>query len=180
MKAVYIYQHGGPEVLTYGDRPEPEVSPGEIMLRVGGSALNHTDLNFRAGSSCNGDLPRILGRDVSGEIINISPTANTTLKVGNRVLLDNRYKCDSCDYCREGRDQYCTNQKRYGIDLDGGHAEYITASSANAYPIPDSMSFAEAAALPIAAHTAWHCLITPRSGSTLGRRIDSSGWKRGG
>ena len=72
------------------------------MLRVGGSAINITDLNFRAGSSYNGDLPRILGRDVSGEIINISPTDNTTLKVGNRVLLDNRYKCDSCDYCREG------------------------------------------------------------------------------
>ena len=124
MKAVYICQHGGPEVLTYGDPPEPEVSPGEVMVGVGGSALNITDLNFRAGSSYNGDLPRILGRDVSGEIINISPTANNTLKVGNRVLFEYRYKCDSSDYCRDGRDQYCTNQKSYGMDLDGGHSEY--------------------------------------------------------
>ena len=160
MKAVYIDHHGGPEVLTYGDRPDPEVSPGEIMLRVGASALNHTDLNLRDGSSYNGHLPRILGLDVSGEIVNISPTANTTLKVGDRVLLDNRHKCGSCDYCRQGNDQYCANQRRYGVDLDGGHAEYITASCANAYLIPHNMSFAEAAALPIAAHTAWHCLIT--------------------
>ena len=157
MKAIYIDPHGGPEVLTYGDRPEPEVSPGDIILRVGGSALNHTDLNLRAESSYNGHLPRILSLDVSVEIVNISPTANTTLKLGDRVLLDNRYKCDSCDYCIQGRDQYCTNQKRYGIDLDGGHAEYIAASSANAYPIPGSMSIAVWAAMGRSAHTAWHC-----------------------
>ena len=49
MKAVYIAQHGGPEALTYGDRPEPEVEPEEVMIKVGGSALNHTDLNLREG-----------------------------------------------------------------------------------------------------------------------------------
>ena len=160
MKAVYIAQHGGPEALTYGDRPEPEVEPEEVMLKVCGSALNHTDLNLREGSSYNGHLPRILGLDISGEIVNISPNADTALKVGDRVLLDNRHKCNLCDYCKQGQDQYCINQKRYGVDLDGGHAEYITAAASNAYKIPENMSFAEAAALPIAAHTAWHCLIT--------------------
>ena len=180
MKAVYIDHHGGPEVLTYGDRPEPEVSPGEIMLRVGASALNHTDLILRDGSSYNGHLPRILGLDVSGEIVNISPTANTTLKVWDRVLLDNRHKCGSCDYCRQGNDQYCANQRRYGVDLDGGHAEYITASCANAY-------------LDTAQHVVHRSCCSPhrspyrpalsnntRSHSTLGRRIDSSCWERGG
>ena len=39
MKAVFIEQHGGTDKLTYGDRPEPEVAPGEIMLRVRASAL---------------------------------------------------------------------------------------------------------------------------------------------
>ena len=50
--------------------------------------------------------------------------------------------------------------KRHGVDLDGGHAEYVTAPAINAHRIPDSMSFTEAAALPIAAPTAWHCLVT--------------------
>lgn len=160
MKAVYIDQHGGPEVLIYGDRPEPEAGPGEVMLRVHGSALNRLDMGLRAGGGYRGSLPRIMGCDIAGEIVAISPQANTGLKVGDRVLLDNRTKCDTCRNCLQGNDQYCANQQRLGVDLDGGHAEYVTAPAANAHTIPDSMSFTEAAALPLAAHTAWHCLVT--------------------
>jgi NADPH:quinone reductase-like Zn-dependent oxidoreductase len=130
------------------------------MLRVGASALNHLDLNLRAGRSYRGSLPRIMGCDIAGEIVNISPTAQTRLKVGDRVLLDNRVKCDQCENCRFGLDHNCANQLRLGVDLDGGHAEYAVAPAINAHKIPDWMGFTEAAALPIAAHTAWHCLIT--------------------
>ena len=160
MKAIYIDGHGGPEALTFGDRPDPEVGPGEVMLRVGGSALNHLDLGLRSGRSYRGQLPRIMGCDMSGEIVNISPGAQTDLKVGDRVVLDNRVKCAQCPPCAQGNDQYCLNQKRLDVDLDGGHAEYVTAPAINAYKVPDSMSLTEAAALPIAAHTAWHCLVT--------------------
>ena len=160
MKAVFIQQHGGPEALTYGDRPEPEVSPGEVMLRVRASALNHLDLNLRDGRSYRGALPRILGCDVAGEVVTASPEVNTDIKVGDRVLIDNRVKCGACENCRLGLDQYCTSQQRIGVDLDGGHAEYVTAPARNAYKIPDAMGFTEAAALPIAGHTAWHCLVT--------------------
>ena len=59
MKAVYINETGGTDVLTVGDRPEPEISPGEILLRVGASALNHLDLNLRA-NNCR-RFPHILG-----------------------------------------------------------------------------------------------------------------------
>ncbi len=99
MKAVYIDQHGGPEALTHGERPEPEVAPGEVMLRVGGSALNRLDLSLRAGTGYRGGLPRILGCDIAGEVVNISPEAPGDLKVGDRVLLDNRTKCGTCPSC---------------------------------------------------------------------------------
>ena len=160
MKAVFIEQHGGPDKLTYGDRPEPEAAPGEIMLRVRASALNHLDLNLREGRTYRGPLPRIMGCDVAGEIMSISPDAHTDLQVGDRVILNNRVMCGICEYCRMGLDQDCTGQKRIGVDLDGGHAEYLTAPAVNAHKIPDTMSFTEAAALPIVAHTSWHCLIT--------------------
>lgn len=160
MKAVFINQHGGPEQLVYGDRPDPEVAPGEVMLRVRASALNHLDLNMRAGRTYRGPLPRIMGCDIAGEVAAISPDAQTDLKTGDRVLLNNRVMCGTCDSCRLGLDQYCSNQKRIGVDLDGGHAEYVTAPAGNAHKIPDSMEFTEAAALPIVGHTAWHCLIT--------------------
>ena len=160
MKAVYIEEHGGPEKLVYGDRPEPEVSPGEIMLRVRGSALNHLDLPLRQGTHYNGTLPRILGCDIAGEVVATSPAAYTSLQPGDRVILNNRVPCRGCEHCRMGNDQWCANQKRLGVDLDGGHAEYITAPASNAHVIPDWMDFNEAAALPIAAHTAWHCMVT--------------------
>ncbi len=161
MKAVYINEHGGLDALTYGDRPEPEVEPGEVMLRVRGSALNRLDIGLRAGRNYRGPLPRIMGCDIAGEVVSISPAANTDLSIGDRVVLDNRVKCPGiCEYCVQGLDQYCAEQKRLGVDLDGGHAEYVTAPAVNAYKFPDDMSFTEAATLPIAAHTAWHCLVT--------------------
>ena len=160
MKAVYITEHGGTDKLVYGDRPEPEVAPGEIMVRVRASALNHLDLNLREGKSYNGPLPRTLGCDIAGEVAAISPSTNTSLQVGNRVILNNRVTCGVCDACNMGLDQSCSNGKRIGVDLDGGHAEFVTAPAANAHVIPDEMDFAEAATLPIAAHTVWHCLMT--------------------
>lgn len=161
MKAVYINETGGTDVLVYGDRPEPEISPGEVLLRVHASALNHLDLNLRAGNCRR--FPHILGCDLAGEVAQISPDAGTSLKIGDRVLVDNRVKCGGinlCEHCASGNDQWCARQQRIGVDLDGGHAEYVVAPAINAYPIPDAMPFTEAAALPIAAHTAWHCLIT--------------------
>ena len=160
MKAVYITEHGGSEKLIYGDLPEPEVAPGEILIRVRASALNHLDLNLRDGKSYSGSLPRTLGCDISGEVAAISSEANTSLQIGDRVILNNRVTCGVCDNCMIGLDQSCSSGKRIGVDLDGGHAEYVTAPSQNAHVIPDHMDFNEAATLPIAAHTVWHCLIT--------------------
>ena len=130
------------------------------MLRVHASALNHLDLNLRAGKTYNGPLPRTLGCDIAGEISSISPQANTSLKVGDRVILNNRVTCGACNSCNLGLDQACSNGKRIDVDLDGGHADYVTSPAVNTHVIPDSMEFTEAAALPIAAHTVWHCLIT--------------------
>lgn len=158
MKAIYLEEPGGPEAMVYGDLPDPEVEPGEVMLRVHGSALNRADMGMRSRGR-SGQGPRIMGMDVAGEIVSISPDANTTLQVGDRVLLENRTKCHVCEFCVDGNDQYCTSQKRIGVDLDGGHAEYITAPAINAYKIPDSMSYAEAAAIPLAGHTAWQCMV---------------------
>ena len=169
MKAVFINEHGGTDKLICGERPEPEPAPGEVLLRVRASALNHLDLNLREGRTYRGPLPRILGCDIAGEVIAVAPPLSPApyggngegrLKPGDRVILNNRVTCGGCHNCQMGRDDQCPNQQRLGVDLDGGHAEYITAPAINAHVIPDSMDFTEAAALPIAAHTVWHCLVT--------------------
>ena len=106
------------------------------MLRVRASALNHLDLNLRAGTSYNGPLPRTLGCDIAGEVTTISPQANSSLKVGDRVILNNRVTCGVCDACNMGLDQSCSAGKRIGVDLDGGHAEYVTAPAAPCPSLP--------------------------------------------
>ena len=69
LKAVYISEYGDVDKLIYGDRPDPSPGQGEVVLRVRASALNHLDLGLRSGQGRTpGDLPRILGCDMAGEI----------------------------------------------------------------------------------------------------------------
>lgn len=145
--------------LIYGTRPDPSPGHGEVILRVEASALNHLDLGLRSGlGRAPGNLPRILGCDMAGEIVEIGQGV-TGLELGDRVLVDNRVKCDACQPCLHGQDQYCVNQVRIGVDVDGGHAEYCKVPGINAYRFRQSMSFEEAATIPLAFHTAWHCLV---------------------
>jgi NADPH:quinone reductase-like Zn-dependent oxidoreductase len=158
MKAVYIAEPGGPEKLIFGDRPDPQAGPGEVIVRVRATALNHADLSLRAGRSATGGLPRILGLDIAGEVADLGPGV-TGWKQNDRVVVENRVKCGACRPCVLGRDEFCERQRRLGGELDGGHAQYCKVPAANLQSIPDRMGFEEASTLPLAGHTAWHCLI---------------------
>jgi NADPH:quinone reductase-like Zn-dependent oxidoreductase len=158
MKAIYIAEHGGPEKLIYGDRPDPKAGPGEVVVRVRATALNHADLSLRAGRSATGALPRILGLDIAGEVAALGPGV-TGWSASDRVVVENRVKCGTCAPCVQGRDEFCEHQRRLGGELDGGHAQYCAVPAVNLQRIPDWMTFEEAATLPLAGHTAWHCLI---------------------
>ena len=159
MKAVYIAEYGDIDKLVYGDRPDPSAGPGEVVIRVRASALNHLDLGVRSGRGRGaGSLPRILGCDMAGEVLELG-TGVTGLEVGDRVLVDNRIKCDACGSCLQGMDQFCERQIRIGVDVDGGHAELCCVPAVNVHRFSDSMTFEEAAAVPLAFHTAWHCLM---------------------
>ena len=159
MKAVYIAEHGDVDKLVFGERPDPSPGPGEVVLRVRASAVNHMDLDLRSGLRGGGVvLPRILGCDMAGEIAQIGPGV-TGLREGERVLVDNRIKCGTCRPCLMGQDQYCRHQLRIGADLDGGHAEYCKVPAINVHRLHPSIPFEEAATIPLAFHTAWHCIM---------------------
>jgi NADPH:quinone reductase-like Zn-dependent oxidoreductase len=68
MKAVYIERFGGPEVLTYGDVPDPIPAADEVLIDVAAASVNAADWKQRLGSYAGLDLPHILGRDVSGTV----------------------------------------------------------------------------------------------------------------
>src|SRR5262245_23131335 len=86
MKAVYIMRHGGPEVLQYGDLPDPAPKPDEVVVETVAASVNGADWKVRAGESHRQSrFPYILGRDFSGVVGGIG-TAVDDLRVGDAVF----------------------------------------------------------------------------------------------
>ncbi len=170
MKAVFIREFGGPDALCYEDVPIPEVKPGQVLVRIHAAALNRADLLVRQGAAhFEVKLPMILGVEGAGEIAQIGPQVEG-VHLGERIVIDPTQTCGKCRYCKMGRENLCLSYRVPGENLDGTYAEYIAVPSGNVLPIPDSVSFEEAAAIPVVFQTAWHLLIT-RGGLRAGETI---------
>ena len=85
MKAVFIERFGGPEVLTYGDQPDPVAGPGQVVVDVAAASVNGADWRVRAGQYGEGKFPLILGRDFSGTVAAAAADVSD-LKVGDPVF----------------------------------------------------------------------------------------------
>jgi NADPH:quinone reductase-like Zn-dependent oxidoreductase len=162
VKAALLKAFGGPENLEYSTVADPVPGPGEALLRVRACALNHLDLWIRAGlPSAKIKPPFILGCDVAGEVAALGPGVKG-IAVGARFAVHPGRACGACVPCRDGREPDCAD---YGIigaygGRPGGYAEYIAVPVERLLPMPDSMSFTDAAAVPLTFLTAWHMLST--------------------
>jgi NADPH:quinone reductase-like Zn-dependent oxidoreductase len=134
MKAIVVHEYGGPEVLKYEDSPRPEPKDDEILIRVVAAGVNPVDASIRAGRFKTGSLPFIPGMDVSG-VIEKTGTKITRLKEGEPVYAYLSFK------------------------EQGGYAEFAIAKENETSPKPKSITYEQAAAVPLAATTAWQALI---------------------
>ena len=161
MKAVYIESHGGPEVLLYGERPEPSLAAGDVMVKVGASALNRLDLYTRAGDrglAREFPPPLILGGDCAGEVVEVGAQV-TGLKAGDRVAVNPKITCGQCSQCLAGRDHLCPRPRFMGSGTDGSYAELAVMPAVNAHPIADGISYEHAAAVPTTFLPVWNILV---------------------
>jgi len=159
MKAARFHQHGSAEVLVYEDVPEPRIQANEVLVRVRACALNHLDLFVRAGiPGMKFSLPHILGSDIAGEIVEAGELCER-VKPGWRVLLSPGLSCRQCEQCLAGKDNFCRRYTLFGYGADGGDTELLAAPEYSVIPIPDSLSFEQAAAAPLVFLTAWHMLM---------------------
>src|SRR6478609_5200622 len=85
MKAVYIEQFGGPEVLKFGDLPDPIAGPGQVVIDTFAASVNGADWKVRAGQYGKGTFPLTLGRDFSG-VVSAVGQGVTDLRVGDEVF----------------------------------------------------------------------------------------------
>jgi NADPH:quinone reductase-like Zn-dependent oxidoreductase len=168
MRAAIIHEFGGPEVLRYEDVPDPQLRKDQILIRVKACALNHLDLWVRKGLP-GVKLPRILGSDIAGEIVEVGEYI-TGFQPGQRVLLAPMHFCNHCEQCVAGRQNLCREFTVLGNAVDGGNCELIAVPAVNVIPIPDSLGFNEAASVPLVFLTAFH-MLTGRASIRPGNTV---------
>src|ERR1700758_1572293 len=106
------------------DVPQPQPGPGQVLVKMRASGICYTDVHQTLGH-LPGPFPRILGHEPVGEIVAVAPDV-TTRKVGDRVgTAWIQSTCGRCEWCQRGRRMFCPFLKGTGIDVQGGHAEYM-------------------------------------------------------
>ena len=159
MRAVYFEKHGGPEVLKYGNLPDPVAGPGEVLISVKACALNHLDIWIRQGLGISIPMPHILGADVSGVVLETGAGVKN-IKKGDRVVISpGQLPLDSVEGF-EARDSYSPQFHILGFQIQGGYAEKVCVPSRFVIPVSEKFSFEEWASLPLAGLTAYHVLVT--------------------
>jgi NADPH:quinone reductase-like Zn-dependent oxidoreductase len=132
MKQVQIPRHGDPSVLRVVERPDPEPGPGELRVAVRAAGLNFADILARMGLYKDAPpLPAVMGYEVSGVVDRVGPGTDEAL-LGRQVVAMTRF---------------------------GGHSTHVLVTPAALLDLPEGMSFAEGAALPVVYLTAYHMLI---------------------
>jgi NADPH:quinone reductase-like Zn-dependent oxidoreductase len=138
MKAIRIHEKGGPEVLVYEDAPKPVLMPGDALVRVHASSITKTELTWDetyVNDKGEPPTPAIPGHEFSGVVEEVAP-AVTSVKPGEEV---------------------------YGLasfTRDGSAAEFIAIHADDLAPKPKSLDHIQAAAVPLAALTAWQALFS--------------------
>lgn len=159
MKAIRFHQFGGVEVLKYEDAPDPKPGPGEALVRVKASGVNHLDLYVRAGSYATlPKLPHISGSEAAGEVAEVGEGV-AGLSAGQAVAMAPWMFCGRCEYCLAGEETVCLRTETVGVLRNGSYAEYMVLPAVNLIPMPPGVSFEAAAAVTLATVTAWHMLM---------------------
>jgi NADPH:quinone reductase-like Zn-dependent oxidoreductase len=136
MKAIRIHEDGGTEVLRYEDVPDPVPGPDEVLVELRAASLNHLDIWMRRGLP-SVPKPRILGADGAGVI------SGTDDRVVINPALSHNGKVEIL-----------------GEHCDGTHAELVAVPRSAVHPIPEGVSFEQAAAFPLVFETAYRMLVT--------------------
>ncbi len=157
MKAIRFHQHGGPEVLKYEDVPDPVLREDQVLVRVKAVALNHLDLFVRQGVP-GVPLPQIPGSDIAGDVVEVGEYV-VDIKPGMRVLLAPMSFCGICEKCVSGQQNFCPHFSVLGYRVPGGDSELFAAPRVNVLPIPDDLTYDDAASVPLVFLTAWHMLV---------------------
>lgn len=160
MKAAFITGHGGNEVVRVDDCERPLRQPGEVLVRLQAATINQVDLYMRnSGVGITHQLPQIMGLDGAGVVEEVDPSEKL-LQPGQKVVIHPGIVCGRCEFCLRGEGVLCTKMQLLGEHRNGTFAQWLSVPAQNVFPMPQGLTFAEAAALGVNHLTAWRMLFT--------------------
>lgn len=142
MKAIYAE---GPDSFHMAERPIPQLKWNEVLVKVSSCGICHTDVIIRAGKAGHVRYPFIPGHEFSGTVVAVGEGV-TGIKPGQRGVVQQILNCGFCKPCKAGDPLcLCENFTELGCIKDGGMAEFCAVPATHFLPIPDTLSFDEAA-----------------------------------
>lgn len=144
MKAAVYYGAGD---VRIEEVPRPAAGPGEVLLRITRTGMCGTDgSEWKAGPKVfpvekrhphSGHLgPLVFGHEFIGEVVE---SQDPRFAPGERVACGAGVSCGECERCREGRTNLCTSYRTYGLNVEGGMAQYVAVDADTLVPLPDEL-----------------------------------------
>lgn len=161
MRALVLTAAGGIDRLAVADVPRPHTrAPDDVLVRVRTAALNRLDLFVMSGlPGVQYTFPHIVGADAAGVVEAVGP-AVTTVRPGDRVMINPGISCGRCAACEAGEESLCEWFELLGEHRAGTAADYVVVPAANLGAVPAAMPWPEAAAFSLVTLTAWRMLTT--------------------
>jgi alcohol dehydrogenase len=134
--------------------PKPSPGPNQVLIKIHASGLCYTDVHITDGHIPT-QFPRTIGHEPVGEIVEMGQGVRTR-KVGDRVGVPwVQASCGRCESCLRGKPMFCAEAIGTGIGTPGGHAEYMVAYADATVPLPERLSYEQAAPIFCAGYTVW-------------------------
>jgi L-iditol 2-dehydrogenase len=150
----------GPGQIAIDQVPDPNFGADEVMIQCKCVGICGTDVSFFKGHR-SVPYPFVLGHEIAGCVTAVGKNV-TKISVGQRVIVEPNYPCGKCRLCLEGRGAVCPDKKSMGVNLPGCFSEYVVAPAEFVWPLPDAISYQDAATMePLA--VSMHGLLQSRA-----------------
>jgi 2-desacetyl-2-hydroxyethyl bacteriochlorophyllide A dehydrogenase len=154
----------GKEDIRVQDVAEPQIGPGENLVRVRYGGICGTDVAIYGGKHPRAKPPLVLGHEIFGRIAKVGAAVQGEYREGMRVAICPLIPCGRCLPCREGNVNVCETLRMVGIDRDGGFAEFLKVGPEQVVPVPDAVTDEQAAVvepLSVAVHAVANSRFRP-------------------
>jgi propanol-preferring alcohol dehydrogenase len=168
MKAARLHDQGSDFIIE--DVPRPQPGPGEVLIRIAGAGVCHSDLHVKRGDVPAIRLPQTLGHENAGWIESFGPGADSRgFEIGDAVAVFGGWGCGRCRFCLGGQEQLCDISLWGGMGPAGGYAEFLVVPSVRVLLPTGGVN-------PVLAATLTDAALTPYSAvsKTLSRLVPGS------